>query len=44
MEGLLIFGLVFAALLIFASLAVTFGVDSRPGSNDDRAPVGGIYA
>jgi hypothetical protein len=44
MEGLLILGLVVAALLVFSTLAVTFGVDSRRDSNDDRAPAGGLYA
>jgi hypothetical protein len=42
MSGLLFFTLVFLALAAFGALAVAFGVDTRPGFEDDRAPMGGL--
>ena len=43
MSGLVIFLAVFAALAILDVLAQTHGVDSRPDSEDPRAPRAGIY-
>ncbi|HVL54114.1 MAG TPA: hypothetical protein VM344_07605 [Vitreimonas sp.] len=42
MEGLFMFGLVVVVLAMLAVLALRFGVDSRPGSGDPRAPLRGI--
>ena len=41
MEGLLFLGIM-VALAVFSLLALTFGVDSRPGSDDPRVPARGI--
>jgi hypothetical protein len=43
MSGLFIFLVVFAAIAIFDILAQTHGVDSRPDSEDPRAPAAGLY-
>ena len=42
MSGLFIVLAVFAAIVIFDILAQTHGVDSRPDSDDPRAPVRGL--
>lgn len=42
MEGLVIFGIVIAALGLLDILAVTFGADSREGSTDPRSPERGL--
>jgi hypothetical protein len=42
MEGLLVLGLVVAALAVLSTLAILFGVDSRPDSMDPRSPARGI--
>ncbi len=44
MSGLIILLVALAALVIFDLLAVRYGVDSRPESDDPRAPVRGISA
>jgi len=38
MEGLLVLGIVVAALSVLVALALRFGVDSRPELGDDRIP------
>ena len=43
MGGLIIFLAIFAALAVVDLLAQRFGVDSRSGFEDGRAPVAGIY-
>ena len=40
MEGLMSIGLFVAAFALFDLLAMRFGVDSRPGSDDPRKPAG----
>jgi hypothetical protein len=42
MEGLLVFGFLIGALGSLGVLALRFGVDSREGSSDPRAPERGI--
>jgi hypothetical protein len=43
MGGLILFLVAVAALVIFDLLAQRYGVDSRPDSDDGRAPTHGIY-
>jgi hypothetical protein len=38
MEALIVLGLIIAALAAFDLAALRFGVDSRPGFSDRRAP------
>lgn len=40
MEGLISIGLFFAGFALFDLLAIRFGVDSRPGSDDPRKAAG----
>jgi hypothetical protein len=40
MGGLIVLGLIIAALAAFDYAALRLGVDSRPGFNDRRAPTG----
>jgi hypothetical protein len=39
MDGLLLFVTVVVALAVFAATAIVFGVDSRDGFADPRAPI-----
>ena len=40
MGGLLVFGLIVAAIAMFDMIALNLGVDSRPGFEDPRAASG----
>jgi hypothetical protein len=40
MGGLLVFGLIVTAIALFDVIALTRGVDSRPGFDDPRAASG----
>jgi hypothetical protein len=42
MEGLVVLGVVIAALGLLAILAVAFGVDSREGATEPRSPERGL--
>jgi hypothetical protein len=42
MDGLLFFMVVFFAFATLGALAMTLGVDSRDGFEDDRAPARGL--
>jgi hypothetical protein len=39
MDGLLLFIAIVMALALFAATSMVFGVDSRDGFNDPRAPI-----
>jgi hypothetical protein len=39
MDGLLVLALIIVALAAFGVAALVFGVDSRDGFNDPRAPI-----
>jgi hypothetical protein len=39
MDGIVLFAFIVAGLAFFGALALTFGVDSRPGFIDDRVPM-----
>jgi hypothetical protein len=43
MGGLMIFLAVIAVIAVLDLLAQTYGVDSRPGFEDPRAPAPGLY-
>ena len=43
MSGLVILLVAFVALAVIDVLAQTFGVDSRPDFEDQRAPARGLY-
>ena len=36
MSGLMVVGIIFAAVLVFDMLVAAFGVDSRPNIDDER--------
>ena len=44
MDGLLFVMVMFLAFATLGAFAMTFGVDSRDGFEDDRAPVRGLSA
>ena len=44
MDGMLVLGLAGAALALFGTLAIRFGVDTTDGSEDPRRPVRGLSA